>query len=291
MSILIICGSKSDVEVMGKAADLLKEKGVSCKLRICSAHRTPELLDKILEEMEDSEKDRCQAIIAGAGLAAALPGVIASKTTLPVIGVPLSGAFEGLDALLSIMQMPPGIPVLTTGVNNAKEAAVMAAKIIENKARKVNLVGAAGKAPEKAAAALKELGIDCSSSGKTEKDAINIAFTDIDNFDYPSNLSKLSKRTLNKNDQKDSYSKFSISKNAVVANDALTIYCPTAEKETAADSLKLLQLTKKGVWVGLNRGENAAVAAAEILQKNNELKEYRWNMKIKVEEADREVNQ
>ncbi len=259
MAVLIVCGSKSDVEVMRLAANALKEKGISSTVHICSAHRTPELLDRVMEDMKDEEKDPYEAIIAGAGLAAALPGVIASKTTLPVIGVPLNGAFEGLDSLLSIIQMPPGIPVLATGVGNAKEAAEAAAKIIRNKPRKANIVANGHAQPAgKASATLKQFGIPCGNSNRIQKDAINIVFIDING-------------------------------KAPAAGDALTIFCPVAEKETATDALKLLKLTKNGVWVGLNMGENAAVAAAEIMAMNNELKEHRWNMKIKVEDADKEA--
>jgi len=262
MSILIICGSGSDVTTMQKTADCLKKKGVTCRMRVCSAHRTPEKLDEIIKEVEDEEKDPYQAIIAGAGLSAALPGVIASKTTLPVIGVPLSGAFEGIDALLSVMQMPPGIPVMSTGVDNAEEAAEISGKIAKNESRKVNIVANNSiKTVEKAAATLKQLRIPYSNSSKIEKDAINIVLVDINE------------------------------KVAPAANDTITIFCPTSGKETAADALKMLQLAKTGVWVGLNRGENAALAAAEILEKNNEVKEYRWALKIKVENADKEVNQ
>ncbi len=256
MTTLIIAASKSDVEIMKKAAAMLGENKIKYELRVCSAHRTPDMLDKILSEKE------YDVIIAAAGLAAALPGVVAAKTTAPVIGVPLTGAFEGLDALLSIIQMPPGIPVITTGVNNPEEAAAVAVKIVGNKAKKANLMAIKNKnkkAVDKAVEMLKQLGIPYSSSDKTEKDAINICFVNIN-------------------------------EKQVAATNELTICCPTAEKETAADAIKLLQLTKKGVWVGLNRGENAAVAAAEIMGLNDKLKEYRWDMQRKVEEADREVN-
>src|SRR3989338_619098 len=141
MAVLIIAASKSDVDVMKKVAATIEKSGIKCVIRVCSAHRTPELLDRIMGDVEHAEieKERYDAIIAGAGLAAALPGVVAAKTTLPVIGVPLTGAFEGLDALLSIIQMPPGIPVLTTVVNNSEEAAAAAVKIIGSKARKANI--------------------------------------------------------------------------------------------------------------------------------------------------------
>lgn len=258
MTVLIIAASKSDVEIMKKAAAVLEKSGAEHKMRVCSAHRTPEMLDKIIEEEE------YDAIIAAAGLAAALPGVVAAKTTAPVIGVPLTGAFEGLDALLSIIQMPPGVPVLTVGVNNAEEAAAVAMKIINNKAKRVNITTVKNKdqkAVDKAAETLKQFGIPYGGSDKTAKDAINLCFVDVNEEELKT------------------------------ATGALIIYCPTSEKETAADAVKLLQLTKKGVWVGLNRGENAAVAAAEIMGKNSQLKEYRWDMRLRVEEADKEARE
>ena len=115
--VLIVFGSNSDSFVYDKLAAALKEKGVSFELRICSAHRTPEKLAEILSQSQ------AKVIIAGAGLSAALPGVIASHTVKPVIGLPVSGNYQGLDALLSVHQMPPGIPVLGVGVDNFQQAA------------------------------------------------------------------------------------------------------------------------------------------------------------------------
>ena len=118
---------------MKKAADVLSEFGVDFKAYIISAHRAGALLKKTVEQ---AEKEGCQVIIAGAGLAAALPGVIAGITTLPVIGVPLecvsekSNGLGGMDALLSIVQMPPQIPVATVGINSAKNAAYLALQIL-----------------------------------------------------------------------------------------------------------------------------------------------------------------
>ena len=133
MKVAIFFGSKSDKDTMKKAADILSEFGVDYKAYIISAHRAGALLKQTVEEVE---KDGCQVIIAGAGLAAALPGVIAGITTLPVIGVPLecvsdkSNGLGGMDALLSIVQMPPQIPVATVGINSAKNAAYLALQIL-----------------------------------------------------------------------------------------------------------------------------------------------------------------
>ena len=128
MKTAIFFGSASDADVMKKAADVFKEFGVSYSAYAVSAHRSPELLAEILQKLE---ADGAEVIIAGAGLAAHLPGVIASQTLLPVIGVPnSSGGLGGLDALLSIVQMPKPVPVATVGVDNAGNAAYLACEII-----------------------------------------------------------------------------------------------------------------------------------------------------------------
>jgi 5-(carboxyamino)imidazole ribonucleotide mutase len=128
MKVAIIFGSQSDKPVMKNAADVLREMGVEYTSHILSAHRVPELLSKTLKELEASG---VEVIIAGAGLAAHLPGVIASQTLIPVIGLPVaSGGLGGMDALLSIVQMPKPIPVATVGVDNGANAAHLACRIL-----------------------------------------------------------------------------------------------------------------------------------------------------------------
>lgn len=123
----IIMGSTSDLPVMEKAAQFLDSMQIPFEMNALSAHRTPaQVEDFALHAAERGIK----VIIAAAGMAAALPGVIAASTTVPVIGVPIKGMLDGLDAMLSIIQMPPGIPVATMGVNGAQNAAIMAAQII-----------------------------------------------------------------------------------------------------------------------------------------------------------------
>lgn len=123
-------GSGSDMEVMQKAVDLLKDFGIDSQVEVASAHRTPQ---KVLALVKSAEKD-CDAIIAGAGMAAHLPGVVAAYTTLPVIGVPLeSKALAGFDALYSIVQMPPGVPVACVAIGGAKNAAILAAQMLSLK--------------------------------------------------------------------------------------------------------------------------------------------------------------
>ena len=123
----IIMGSTSDLPVIRKAADFLNSMQVPFEMLALSAHRTPE---EVAEFARKAHERGVKAIIAGAGMAAALPGVIAALTPLPVIGVPLSATLQGNDALLSIVQMPPGIPVATVGIDGAMNAAVLAVRIL-----------------------------------------------------------------------------------------------------------------------------------------------------------------
>jgi 5-(carboxyamino)imidazole ribonucleotide mutase len=126
----IIMGSKSDLPLMEKAGQELEERGVRYELRVMSAHRDPET---VAQYARNARLRGLRVIIAGAGLAAALPGVVAAHTDLPVIGVPLTSKTSvggGLDALLAISQMPPGVPVACVGVDSARNAAVLAARIL-----------------------------------------------------------------------------------------------------------------------------------------------------------------
>lgn len=125
--ISIIMGSTSDLPVMEKAAKFLDEMEVPFEINALSAHRTPSEVEAFAQ---GAAARGLKVIIAGAGMAAVLPGVIAASTTLPVIGVPIKGMLDGLDALLSIVQMPPGIPVATVGVNGAQNAAILALEML-----------------------------------------------------------------------------------------------------------------------------------------------------------------
>jgi phosphoribosylaminoimidazole carboxylase PurE protein len=127
----IVMGSKSDMPEMEKAAQELEERGISYEIRVMSAHRDPEV---VTDYAKNAHMRGLRVIIAGAGLSAALPGVCAAHTDLPVIGVPLTSRNSvagGLDAVLAIAQMPPGVPVACVGVNAARNAAVLAARIID----------------------------------------------------------------------------------------------------------------------------------------------------------------
>ncbi len=120
-------GSTSDLKVMEKAAEFLNEIEIPFELNALSAHRTPEEVEVFAK---NAEKNGIKVIIAGAGMAAHLPGVIASMTPVPVIGVPINATLDGMDALLAIVQMPPGIPVATVGINGALNAGILAAQMI-----------------------------------------------------------------------------------------------------------------------------------------------------------------
>lgn len=125
--ISIIMGSTSDMPVMEKACKWLNDNAIPFEVNALSAHRTPEAVETFAR---NAKKRGIKVIIAAAGMSAALPGVIAASTPLPVIGVPIKGMLDGLDAMLSIIQMPPGIPVATVGVNAAQNAAILATQMI-----------------------------------------------------------------------------------------------------------------------------------------------------------------
>lgn len=126
--VLILMGSQSDQAVMVEAVKTLSGLGIECRLTVASAHRTPDRVDELVSSAREQGYG---VVIAGAGMAAHLAGVCASRTTLPVIGVPLSGSkLVGVDALLATVQMPPGIPVATVAVDGAKNAALLAAQIL-----------------------------------------------------------------------------------------------------------------------------------------------------------------
>ena len=158
----IIMGSTSDLPVMEKAMTFLNEQQIPFEVNALSAHRTPDAVEAFAR---GAEERGVRVIIAAAGMAAALPGVIAASTSLPVIGVPIKGMLDGLDAMLSIIQMPPGIPVATVGVNASMNAAILAMQILslsdpETAARMKQYKASLGKKIEKANADLAEIKYD-----------------------------------------------------------------------------------------------------------------------------------
>lgn len=131
MRVAVIMGSKSDLPKVEPAIMILKDYGVEVNVRCLSAHRAHQELANFIE---DSNQNQTEVFIAAAGMAAALPGVVAAQTVAPVIGIPISGStLDGMDALLSIVQMPPGIPVATVAINGSKNAAYLALQILGNK--------------------------------------------------------------------------------------------------------------------------------------------------------------
>ncbi len=251
---LIIFGSKADEKVYNQVASSLKKQKIDFDLRISSAHKTP-------DDVNDTLKNNYSVVIAGAGLAAHLPGVIASKVICPVIGVPCEGNYHGLDALLAIAQMPPGIPVLAVGVSQARIAAENCAKMMK-KYGDVLLIGDEKiKAVQKAVEILKKFNVKFYFALNPNKDSINIQFT---YFDEP-----------------------------IESKDELVIYCPLLVEENDApeSALNFLKHTSHGLWVGVNNGTNAALAAVEILNfdgsHSRNLLDYRKEIGEKVLEANK----
>jgi len=168
--VLIVLGSDSDLPVVKPAIDFLREADIAWELRISSAHRAPGKTEKLAASAEEAGFD---VIIAAAGLAAHLPGVIAAQTNLPVIGIPVkSGALAGQDALYAIVQMPPGIPVATMAIDGARNAAVLAAQIIavrEPAVRKflAEMKGKLAQEVEAKDSRLQEIGIESYLSAKS----------------------------------------------------------------------------------------------------------------------------
>lgn len=247
--VLVLFASKSDSKTYDPILKILENSEIDFDFKIYSAHKTPNEVDKVIR------KDY-SIIISGAGLAAALPGVIAAKFLKPVIGVPCHGSYQGLDALLSIAQMPPGIPVLTVGVNKGETAALNTIKMLKNY-EIVTIIGdQKNKAVTQAANLLEKFEISYKFSTSPNSDTINIQFT---YFDEP-----------------------------VENKDELVIYCPLLmdKDNKAGAALNLLKHSNHGLWVGLNNGINAALAAVEIMNINNayeqKLINYRADMAEKI---------
>ncbi len=228
--VLVIFGSKSDNEIYNKITKILKSYKIDFDLKIASAHRNPDGVDSII-------KNDYSVIIAGAGLSAALPGVIASKTLKPVIGVPCGGNYQGLDALLSIAQMPKGIPVMSVGVNQGGTAALSAINML----KEYDVVSVIGNRNE-----------------KSVKDAVDI----LSRMNVPYKYAEVpSETSVN--------IRFVYFSEPVEKKDQLVIYCPMLlrDDDRAEAALNLLKHSDHGLWVGLNNGINAAIAAIEIVNR------------------------
>ena len=258
MKVTIITASKSDEEISQKVVDVFKENNIPHELQFASAHREP---DKVRDIVKNSDAD---VFIAIAGLSAALPGFVASITDKPVIGLPVNAANSvsgGLDALLAISQMPPGVPVLAVGVNKPEVAAQNCAKMMK-KYESITIIGDKNnEAVKKAIDTLKKFEVLYSFAEKPNSNNVNIEFT---YFDEP-----------------------------VEKKDELVIYCPLLSKDDdkAEASLNFLKHTSHGLWVGINNGVNAAVAAIEIMNIDNSFEEpltaYRREIGKKVLDANK----
>lgn len=225
MRILICFPGKTDEEIYEPIVSGIEREGFRYSLRIGSAHKSPVLVKQILADDFD-------LVISGAGLSAALPGVIASETLVPVLGVPCPGAYGGLDSFLSIAQMPPGVPVLCVNADKVLNEAIKIVRTIERTTEKVNLIGES-KSADKAIKTLEEMAVEFETKD-FPSEGINIVF--------------------NKMGEE------------VEENENLNIYCPDAEHSIPEDAIRSMASCTSGLWVGLNRGENAAIAATQIMQ-------------------------
>jgi len=217
--VLVLFGSASDRGVYEPLRSALNDREVSHDFRVCSAHKSPRYLDSLLQDAGE----RYALVIAGAGLAAHLPGVVASRLIQPVVGVPVNAALGGADALLSVLQMPPGVPVLAVGVDQAAEAAA-AAGLLQREGISL-LDGFPEQRVSSAKALCERFGIELLPPGK----GITIA-----------------PAPLGSRQQGD-------------------ILVPLAERSDARDIGKLMEMTRSGLWVGINRLDNAVLAAVELL--------------------------
>ncbi len=250
MKVLVIFGSQSDNAAFEPIREGLTKKDIATDMRLLSAHRTPREVDEI-------DFNSYCAIVAGAGLAAHLPGVVAARTIKPVFGVPFAGAYDGLDSFLSIAQMPPGIPVLATGVGAHKNA-IDAISTMKEKQGIQLCFSSSGKAIDAARNTLERFGAKFTEERMPSADKINIVFFD----------------TAGKPDI-----------------EGISIVCPTAITTSAADAAPLMAKASKGLWVGVNQGENAALAALQLSGKyTDKLLNHKEEIRQKALAIDRALN-
>ena len=248
MKVLTLFPGKTDEKIYAPIVSEMENEQIQYSLRLGSAHKSPDLVREILKEDFD-------LVISGAGLSAALPGVIASEKPVPVLGVPCPGAYGGLDSFLSIVQMPPGVPVLCVRPENAVKESVKILKTMESGVKKINLVGG-GRSAEKASKTLSEMDVDFERT-ESCSDEINVVFKKMGD--------------------------------PVEESSQLIIYCPEAEDSQPEDAIKSMKQSESGLWVGLNRGENAAIAAVQIMKNSRALIESRKKFEEKCRREDAEV--
>ncbi|MFH1588481.1 MAG: AIR carboxylase family protein [Candidatus Diapherotrites archaeon] len=260
---LILFGSGSDSKVFEPLVQEMKSKGLEFELRILSAHKTPKELARVLKETN------ADIFLCGAGLSAALPGVVASETIKPVIGIPCLGAFDGMDALLSVIQMPPQIPAIGVGIEETKNAAELAEKYLNEKINSITLIKGNTEQEkmlyEKSKTFLNELGIEFEEKELNEvkeDENIHLVFKEINNLNELNN----SKGTL--------------------------LVTPVKNKCSYEDAKELLKNSSKHFFVGLNNYRNAVIAGIELINYSGKhdsiLNELREKAKRKVLEANEE---
>lgn len=232
--VFVVFGSASDSPVFNGIRQKLSEKGVSCKVNVLSAHRTPKELERALR------KTKAKLFVAGAGLSAALPGVVASQTIKPVFGIACAGAFDGLDSFLATVQMPPGVPVLAVNLSEEKEIARHAENyfssfekivVVENPETDLSLI-------RKAEEVFEKLGV------KYEKSGSPVSFHKKNIYLVFCPLEKLS---------------------TLPFTDATLVVVPTKPKTSKEDALVFFGNAKRHLFVGVNRAENAALGAVQLL--------------------------
>lgn len=256
MKALIVLGSSSDLPAVAPLAHYFKANKIQYELHVCSAHRTPDELDALL-------KRQFTIIIAGAGLAAHLPGVCAAKTIAPVVGIPCRGAFDGLDAFLSIAQMPPHIPVLGMSVHD-KHRVDDVAKLLRVYTGVTIIGDTKNKRVQSCVEVLTRCKVPFVFSDNADTKKANIYFFPLGEY-----------KTLN--------------------TDALIINVALKENSAAQDALSFCHSAQHGFWVGINRGENAALSVIEILNHRGAytlaLKNYREELKKKILDEDTQLQQ
>ena len=248
--VFVVFGSLSDSATFEQVLSELRAKKIPFVFHGLSAHKTPkELQAKI-------KKTKAQIFITGAGLASALPGVVASQTIKPVIGIPTPKDFEGLDSLLSTMQMPPGVPVLAIGTKKPADAAKHVQNFL-NGITEIVLVqrNETAELSEKAHAMLKEMNAKFETSSETGYNDPKKVFIDFAPFEKLGELSE---------------------------SAATAIVCPAKKQSTAQDAAELVELMQHHLFVGLNRAENAALGAMQLVEQGKkyekQLKNYRKKM-------------
>jgi len=260
--VLVIFGSVSDSKTYNPIIEALWDYKIKYELRILSAHKTPKELDAALHQSD------AKIVIAGAGLAAALPGTIASTVVNPVIGVPANGAYEGLDALLSIHQMPPGVPVLGVGVNQGKEAVRHVHNYLTGFSG-ITLIQRGGEkklteAFNRCEGILHDFNIKFKTETSPKYSSLTELYVDFVPIDEVELVSK---------------------------SEGTVIICPIAESSTKQNALQVLNASGKNLWVGLNNGANAALGAIQLLNFNDaysdKLIEHRIRIKDQIMELDK----